>query len=112
MGYECLYLLIIRNELRSLNKSVILVGNINYTTFDGKWIFPPQWLGYPVDDVKYFTAYPGCGGTLVMDSTNVWTGYQINDWTCFSGESQFLGPFYDGPTDMGLIIANVSLGYI
>ena len=48
-------------------------------------------------NMKKFLGWPLC-------TTNRNRRYNFtSDWNCVSGESQLLGPFYDGPSDMGLI---------
>lgn len=70
------------NALRQLGKRVIVYGDrVNRSDC----VFPP--LTVPTwdrDTVQYFHDYPQCGG------------YGPGDWANFGGESQVVGPLYNG----------------
>lgn len=55
-------------------------------------IFPqPMVPGWDKDTVKYFTPYPKCGN------------FTPDQWYLVGGESQVVGPIYNGPADEGLV---------
>eukprot|EP01137_Pigoraptor_chileana_P009353 Opistho-2@57458 len=47
---------------------------------------------YPLNDMTYYTPYPKCGAV------------KPGNFSMFGGESQVVGPVYDGPADDGLIV--------
>lgn len=50
----------------------------------------PSW---DLDTVKYFTPFPTCGG------------YKQEEWYIVGGESQVVGPIYNGPKEEGLVVS-------
>eukprot|EP00118_Oscarella_pearsei_P002498 m.10722 g.10722 ORF g.10722 m.10722 type:complete len:569 (+) comp22588_c0_seq1:3-1709(+) len=75
-------------ELLTLGRRLIFHG----PRIDNENIFPqltiPEW---DHDTVKYFTPFPKCGG------------YPADDWYLVGGESQVVGPIYNGPKEEGLV---------
>jgi hypothetical protein len=68
-------------ELRALGKRIIVYGD----RIDNAEIFAGfTQPGWDADTMKYFTDYPVCAG------------YGPGDWAIFGGESQLIGPIYNG----------------
>ena len=76
-------------ELISMGRRLLFHGPKNLSNEN---IFPqltvPQW---DHDTVKYFVPYPVCGG------------YTADKWYLVGGESQDVGPIYNGPKEEGLV---------
>jgi hypothetical protein len=85
-------------QLLALKKRIILIGSNKYATVDGTWIHGPQWTDYPAKNANNFDGWPKCTRKDDPLPYNF-----LKDWNCVSGESNVFGPFYDGPSDMGLI---------
>lgn len=81
-----------QRQLISKGMRLMLTGT---GVVQNKDIFPqptvPQW---DKDTIKYFTAFPKCGN------------FTANEWYLVGGESQVVGPIYNGPEQEGLLTPN------
>ena len=77
-------------ELVSRNKTIMWQSENYYGAGNGTIIFEPLlWPAWDQNCLNYFSAYPNC-------QTGAWSNYQ--------GESQIVGPFYDGTKSCGLLV--------
>lgn len=78
-----------QRELLSMNKHIIVFGDrvANDDIFSDFTL--PRW---DFDTVKYFSPAPKCGS------------YTPDQWYIVGGESQVVGPIYDGPKEEGLVV--------
>ena len=81
-----------QRQLVSQGMRLMLTGT-GYVKNENIFMQPtiPQW---DKDTVKYFTPFPKCGN------------FTANQWYLVGGESQVVGPIYNGPEEEGLLTRN------